>query len=56
MLFPRIATAKPDPNLAKSSQIGQSLLKDDPRKPPGFPWIFLVRFEPFQGLARTPWP
>jgi hypothetical protein len=42
------ARSKPNPNLAKSSQIGPSLRQDDPRKRLGFPWDVLVRFEPFQ--------
>jgi hypothetical protein len=42
---------KPNPNLAKSIQIHQN-----PAKPSlGKSLDFLVRIEPYQRLARTPW-
>src|SRR5271155_433998 len=44
---------------SKSNQIQPSRAKPAQRqskKPARFSLDFLVRFEPFQGLARTPWP
>jgi hypothetical protein len=50
------ARSKPNPNLAKSSQIGPSLRQRRSKKTAWFSLDLLVRIEPFQGLARTPWP
>jgi hypothetical protein len=49
-LCPRIATAKPDPNLTKFSQAGPSPRKEFPRKRLGFPWISLFELSLFKGL------
>jgi hypothetical protein len=43
---------KPKPNLAKSSKIPPSPLKENQRKKLGFPWISLSELSPFNGLQR----
>jgi hypothetical protein len=48
------ARSKPNPNLAKSSQIGPSLRQDDPRKRLGFPWISLSELSLFKDLRGPP--